>query len=422
MLDEIFRLPHALLDIPLFGFGWVLGAWLLGGCGTLIVVGLRHGWKSAELRALLPVLTIGAIAIALLLPRLEARATAEQDVGLPLRGYGLMVTLGILAGGALATRLSRESGINPDDVYGLAFACVIGGLIGARLFYIIQYREEYFYGSWQEWLPRVLNFTEGGLVVYGSFLGAVPACYYYARKYRLPVRAIADLAAPCLMVGLSLGRIGCFLHGCCFAGLCEHDFGTVHFPHDSPPYLHQLARGQLHGVTLALNEDRSRVVVRAVDARGLAAKSGLKPGDVIRSINGQPVPPLEPRQLYVASLVLETEAGERVTIALPDVPKRSGPTLPIQLFSSVHAATLAFLLWAWYPFRRRDGEVFALLLTLYPIGRILEEIIRDDEPGRLHTSLTISQWVSLVLLAVAVVLWTLLLRRPRTVGQVAPQS
>jgi phosphatidylglycerol:prolipoprotein diacylglycerol transferase len=63
------------------------------------------------------------------------------------------------------------------------------------------------------------------------------------------------------------------------------------------------------------------------------------------------------------------------------------------------------VLWLYYPFRRRDGEVFALLITLHPISRFLLEMIRSDEPGQFGTELTISQWLSLGLLAAAGVLW-----------------
>ena len=303
--------------------------------------------------------------------------------------------------------------MDPEQVFGLAFYCFVGGIIGARTFYVVQYREEYFHGEWMQWLPRVLNFTEGGLVVYGSFLGALPACYYYLRKHQLPIAAMADLVAPSFMVGLAIGRIGCFLHGCCFAGLCSHEALTVRFPIDSPPYQHQLARGQLHGFTLVNEESTGRVVVHEVAPGGPAERSGLRAGDIVERINGRPAVPLLPAFFYSPVVLIDTQRQAGLTIELAELPSRSGPTVPVQVFSAIHAATLALLLWSWFPLRRRDGEVFLLLLTLYPLGRMLEEMIRDDEPGRLSTSLSISQWVSLVVFAVAVGLWILLLRRPR---------
>ena len=150
MLDELFRIPHEIFGLPVFGWGWALIAWALGGAVVVAVVAKRHGW-GAEVRGLLPVLAIGAAAMVFLMPRLEQPATAHVPQGLPLRGYGFMVTLGILAGGALAARQARQNGIDPDDVFGLAFHCFVGGIVGARTFYVVQYRDEYFYGPISSW-------------------------------------------------------------------------------------------------------------------------------------------------------------------------------------------------------------------------------------------------------------------------------
>ena len=68
--------------------------------------------------------------------------------------------------------------------------------------------------------------------------------------------------------------------------------------------------------------------------------------------------------------------------------------------------------------RRRDGEVFALLMTVYPVTRILIELIRTDEPSQFHTQLTISQLISIAILVSLIGFWTYLLKQPR--GSVLP--
>jgi prolipoprotein diacylglyceryltransferase len=68
-----------------------------------------------------------------------------------------------------------------------------------------------------------------------------------------------------------------------------------------------------------------------------------------------------------------------------------------------------FLL-AYGTFQRREGELIALLLTIYPAMRFLEECIRTDEAGIFGTGMTISQNVSLILLAIAAGLWLRLFR------------
>ena len=90
---------------------------------------------------------------------------------------------------------------------------------------------------------------------------------------------------------------------------------------------------------------------------------------------------------------------------------------PAQLYAVIDAGILAALAVAWTPFARRPGEVFALVLTLHPIARMLLEAIRVDEPPALGTPLSISQLFSLVLLALAALLWWWIGRRtlPATV-------
>jgi phosphatidylglycerol:prolipoprotein diacylglycerol transferase len=86
---------------------------------------------------------------------------------------------------------------------------------------------------------------------------------------------------------------------------------------------------------------------------------------------------------------------------------------PTQWYGAVNAALLGGLLWTYYPFRRRDGEVIAMLLTLYPIARFLLEMIRVDEASFMGTGLSISQNVSIVLFVAAMALWAYLYRQPR---------
>ena len=88
---------------------------------------------------------------------------------------------------------------------------------------------------------------------------------------------------------------------------------------------------------------------------------------------------------------------------------------PTQIYSAIDAGLLGWLLWAYFPFRRRDGECIALLLTIHPITRFLLEIIRTDEPAVFGTGLSISQNISFVLLACGAGLWWYLSRRPRGV-------
>lgn len=413
MLQDLCHIPHQWLGVPVFGAGWMLILWAIISAVLLVVLWRRQGWN-ADTRSYLPILLLMGLLIWLVLPRLEIVAGEGPSKGLPIRGYGVMLLLGVLAGVALAVREARRVGLDPDTVVSLCFNLFVSGIIGARLFYIIEYWPQFRRPDPMGTLGAILNVTQGGLVVYGSLLGALLGGLWFLRRHALPTLAVADLMAPSLAVGLALGRIGCLLNGCCYGGLCDAPWGLT-FPAESEPYKHQQSLGQLHGFQIAEDSGRHATCVMAVDPGGPAATAGLKSGAIVTAIDGRRVASFGVAQELLRNsldrLELTTDQGP-VTIRLRDLPARSRPAHPTQLYAAVGAAILCWLLWCYYPFRRRDGEVFALALTLYPVMRFLEETIRVDEPGQFRTSLSISQWISVLLLAAVVALWIYVLRQP----------
>jgi phosphatidylglycerol:prolipoprotein diacylglycerol transferase len=159
----------------------------------------------------------------------------------------------------------------------------------------------------------------------------------------------------------------------------------------------------------------------------MAEQAGLRAGQRIIIIDGKPIESVRQAE---ASL-MHVEAGQQLAVNVADerVPRtwtvpgtveKSQPVHPTQLYSSLDGLLLCWFLLAYYPYRRRDGEVFAWLLTIYPITRFLIEAIRDDEGAVGGTALTISQNVSLVCLGIAAALWLYLRTRPS--GSVLPSS
>jgi phosphatidylglycerol:prolipoprotein diacylglycerol transferase len=198
------------------------------------------------------------------------------------------------------------------------------------------------------------------------------------------------------------------------------------FPPKTLPYEHQLETGQFFGFRI---EEASSGEPTIADVRGNtpAAAGNLKRGDVIARINGRSVDELEDpvgRRLppFAAAKEYLKLSGPRVSLTLGDgrfvhlrlndLPAKSLPVHPTQIYSSINAFLLLMLLIAYYPFRRRDGEVIAILLTLYPVTRFLLEWIRCDEPPQFGTALTISQNVSVVMLVLVIGLWIYVLRQP----------
>ena len=411
MCSELFRIPIQWHGVPLFGFGVLMGLWVTVGVVLMVRTARRSGW-TAEVWSQVPALVLGAAAFGFL-PRVFPD-------GMPIRGFGSLVLCGAVLAIGLAVVRARRAGLDPEVILSLAFWLFLSGIAGARAFYVIEYWDTRFRSdSWTETVLAVLNFPEGGLVVFGSVIGGAVGFVLFCRLRRLPTLAVGDLIAPSLMAGLALGRIGCLMNGCCYGGVCDLPW-AVTFPPESVLYGEQAQSGQLYGFRLTGPlEDDGPLIVAMVVPESPAAEAGLTAGQPITGINGYQVPTLAHAKLEIYSafsrqvpLEIHTADGQSLRLPVVPPPARSLPVQPTQIYSAIHAGLLAWFLWSWYPMRRRDGEVTALLATIYPVGRFLLEIIRIDESAVFGTGLSISQNISLVVLVVAAGLWYFLRHQP----------
>lgn len=423
MCSELFRIPYSWGGVPIFGFGVLLAIWAVASVISLASLVRHHGWN-AETLSSLPVLILLGAAI-LFLPQ------AFPD-GFPLRGYGLMLLAGISAGVGMAIYRGRKGGLDPELSITIGIWMVICGVIGARIFYVVEYWNQNFAGrSVRDTLLEIVNVPQGGLVIFGGFIGAAIGFVWIVRKERLPLLTIADLAAPCMAIGLAFGRVGCLLNGCCYGGQTDLPwhvtFPKFSSPYEegktteeqrfSPPYADQASRGEMHGFRIDERGKEPAVVTR-VDAGSAAEKAGLRVDDSIARVTGENVKSAADAKgrffnlfLDQKPLELELQSGKAINIPPAALPPRSRPVHPAQIYSAIDAGLLGWLLWTYFPFRRRDGECIALLLTIHPITRFLLEIIRTDEPAVFGTGLSISQNISVGLLACGVALWWYLSRQ-----------
>ena len=431
MLQTIFHIPHAIAGWPVFGVGWALAGWALV-CVLWMLLLTRLTEKRKELAGALPLMLLVGVMIVFVAPRIEEHDVALKPNGVPIRGYGVMMLVAIVTGVGLASYRARRMGIDPEVMFSLALWMCVAGVIGARAFYVVQKWDQFYSDDTGIMLGKILSFTEGGLVVFGSAIGALLALVLFCRLRNLPPLAIADLVAPSMMIGLAIGRVGCLLNGCCYGGYCELPL-ALQFPSEAPVYVDQLTSGELYGVKFGEATDpktgKQQVIVASVRPGSDAERAGVKPGEVVTHIAGYKIDqPFETRmvleQLYVHKKQNELK-GEPTEVEFNThkpkwtLPELSLPVHPTQIYSAIDALLLALVLWFFYPFRRNDGEVVALMLTLHPISRFLLEVVRTDEPGALGTPFTISQLVGFLFLALAIGLWLLIELRPR--GRALPQ-
>lgn len=144
--------------------------------------------------------------------------------GVPIYSYGLFLALAFLICIILILRRAVSIGINPHEILDLSLYIIISGVIGARLLYVILDFKYYIMHPLEIFL---LN--KGGLTFYGGFILAVVIGAIVARKRKLPILLITDLFFLYLPLGQAIGRIGCFLNGCCYGKPTESIFG-VQFP------------------------------------------------------------------------------------------------------------------------------------------------------------------------------------------------
>ncbi|HHX86576.1 MAG TPA: prolipoprotein diacylglyceryl transferase [Firmicutes bacterium] len=131
--------------------------------------------------------------------------------GFTIYSYGFMLALALLVASLGLLRQASREGFNPDHVLEAVIAATAAGLIGARLLYVFLNWELY-QGQW----IKILFTRSGGLSFYGAFLGGLVALFAWCRFRKLHFLKLTDLMAPYLALGYALGRVGCFLNGCCY--------------------------------------------------------------------------------------------------------------------------------------------------------------------------------------------------------------
>ena len=137
---------------------------------------------------------------------------AHFDVlGISVKTFGIFFALNFVAWGAVAGRRLRELGKPEEWAYEMVLVGVVGGLIGAKLYYVVQHGSEFTFSG---------VVSGSGLVWYGGLFGGVALMLLWAEWRGFRNLYLCDIAGICIPLGYAIGRIGCQVSG-------DGDYGTA---------------------------------------------------------------------------------------------------------------------------------------------------------------------------------------------------
>lgn len=145
---------------------------------------------------------------------------------LTVYSYGLMLAIAFMVSSSLAALQARKENINPQTIFNLSFLILISGIIGARLFYVLENIDYYLRNPLE-----IIMLAHGGLAWFGGLILGAISTVIYLKKKNLPMYKILDLIAPFLALAQAIGRVGCLLNGCCFGKTTQ--FGLYFKVHKS---------------------------------------------------------------------------------------------------------------------------------------------------------------------------------------------
>ncbi|MCL2117085.1 MAG: prolipoprotein diacylglyceryl transferase [Planctomycetaceae bacterium] len=471
MRQTLFYIPAEFFGLPLLGFNgllfWSFLLWAALWCAWTV---MKRGLNSDDAGFVVVILLVALVA-AVFLPKI-----AVPDHGLPIRGYGTMLVLAFsTASGLMIYRGSKKRNIPSDMMFSLVLWCVVSGLLGARVFHIVEYLPSYL--NKPNPIGEMLLFTEGGLVVYGGIIGGMFGTAIFFWRNRLSVLAMYDVMAPALLLGIAIGRLGCLMNGCCYGTVCDASCGIV-FPPEAPAYLGQVfdnktfvgglkfapwesykvttrettagsqANGALnirevknHGGCSCIGRGKREIskaeqerldalpaMIAEVKSGSPAEQAGLKPGMIVQQIQhhdarGFLINDGLAKQFFYQLSLEQPNSNVTLTVMPPGcttsqvfrfamTPPEVLPVYPTQIMSFFGAMTLCGLVLLLERLNKRDGFASMLFLFLYSTGRFCVEFFRDDEAAFLRTGMSIAQNVSLVIFVLGIVVAIFIFTRP----------
>ena len=138
--------------------------------------------------------------------------------------YGVLVATGLIIALLVIVRLAKRNGLDPDKCWNLGVLAVLAGIVGAKILLFITDWD--YYRAHPGEIFSLATLQAGG-VFFGGLLGAIVVCVWYLRSNHMPGLRTADVFAPGIALGHSIGRLGCFAAGCCYGKPTDLPWGVT---------------------------------------------------------------------------------------------------------------------------------------------------------------------------------------------------
>ncbi|HEY4544655.1 MAG TPA: prolipoprotein diacylglyceryl transferase [Tissierellaceae bacterium] len=142
--------------------------------------------------------------------------------GVDVYWYGILIALAVLVGTVIGLQAAKRKGIEEETLLDLLLYAIPLSIIGARIYYVI-----FSWDMYKDNISKVFDFRSGGLAIHGGIIAAIIVGYLFSKKRNVSFWVLADIAAPSMILGQSIGRWGNYINGEAHGGPTDLPWGII---------------------------------------------------------------------------------------------------------------------------------------------------------------------------------------------------